>query len=160
MAEVRRSPVDHAGRLPPFDLLSEARRFFIALHWGDAVDDEFQAWGAEVPDVAAMIGTFEWAELAGGRRVMPEEPGSVLLLTDRRGEGLYLASRSPSGVIADADPGVMTAIAYRTRKAGEEWVWRHAFQKPYPSLAVDDRGQITIDRGQSRFRVTWRGIIR
>ncbi len=158
--ELRRSPIEHRGRVPAFDLLDEARSFYTALHWGELVDDEFTAWGAELPEVCAQIGTLEWAELRPGRRVVPEVPGSVLLLTDRRGEALYLASRSPEGVFGDVDDGDIVAIAYRTMKAGEVWTWRHAFTHPLPRLTVDDDGQAIIHRGRSRYRVTWRGIIR
>lgn len=156
--ELRRSPVEHAGRLPRFDL-DAARALYTAIHWGDPVTDEFGAWGAGVPEVAAQIGTFEWAELAGGRRVKPETSGSVLLLTDRFGEGLYLASRSPAGIFGDFDGGAIKAVAYQTMKAGETWTWRHAFEGKLPRLLVDDDGQAYIDRGLSGFRVTWRGIV-
>lgn len=142
--------------IEPFDLAA-ARRMYWAFHWGVPPDAELVVRGAGLPDVIAQLGALVWIELDDGRELHPD--GDVLLATSRFGTDLFLVAET--GVIGEFTPGRIEAIGYDTNKGrAEEDTWRHAFEAPHPWLGLDAHGRPVVERRDSQFAVTWRGIVR
>lgn len=143
-------------RAPRFKAFAPESEMYWRFHWGIPPARNLRMQGPRgIPPAVAQLAEFKNFELVNGSTVKPV--GKVHLATDAKGANLYLVARD--GVQHEGPGGRIHAVTYKTRKDAGGQLFRHEFNQPGPTLTKDRDGAAVIRRGQSNFRVEWRGIV-